>query len=79
VRELDRQGPHPHMRLTPPCPACRGQGTERRWVYDEESSALEETLRVCRACGGTGRLPPRIEVRPGAPPPTWAWGLGPLT
>lgn len=69
----------PPVRAAPgPCPACRGQGMDRRWAFDERVSEIEEVVRLCPACGGTGRSPPRVEVRPGAPASTWAWGLGSL-
>ncbi len=51
---------------------------DRRWAFDERVSEIEEVVRLCPACGGTGRSPPRVEVRPGAPASTWAWGLGSL-
>jgi hypothetical protein len=48
-------------------------------MYDERSSVLEESAKVCATCGGTGRAPPKIEIRPGSTPTAWAWEIGTLT
>jgi DnaJ-class molecular chaperone len=60
-----------------PCPLCRGEGVERRWEYDSGARSLSETMALCLTCGGTGRAPPRIEIRPELPL-CWAWEIGDL-
>ncbi len=43
-----------------------------------ESRSLFEGNAPCLGCGGTGRAPPRVEVRPDLPL-CWAWEMGELT
>lgn len=77
---MESKGRSPNSPTTEaiPCPVCRGEGVERRWRYDERASVLEETSRTCSFCGGSGRCPPRVDVRPGEATPGWAWEIGNL-
>ena len=72
------RSPVPGAQDPTPCPMCRGEGVERRWRYDERASALDEISRTCGYCGGSGKAPPRVDLRPDAPPPGWAWEMGSL-
>ena len=72
------RGPQADHQEPDPCPLCQGEGIERRWEYDLESRTLFEANAPCLGCGGTGRAPPRVEVRPDLPP-CWAWEMGELT